>query len=153
MDAVGGPTGTPQSAGQGQIFQRIGVVTEEIQQAVAHAKRQQQMFHECREVREELGYGQENHEQMAALLHTALHGEGPEHRGKFTPSQQRAFEAIIGAVEGRNVHKQVYIDARGLKCLKFLERLSKVCRYLFTKHKEICAPHERLLCLSNLAPG
>ena len=51
-----------ESAGQGNLLQRIGVVTEEIQQAVAHAKRQQQMFHECREVREELGYGQENHE-------------------------------------------------------------------------------------------
>ena len=73
-------------------------MTEEIQQAVAHSKRQHQLFHECREVREELGYGQENHEQMATLLHTALHGEDPEHRGKFTPSQQRAYEAIIGAV-------------------------------------------------------
>ena len=60
---------------------------------------------------------------MATLLHNALHGEGPEHKGKFTPSQQRAYEAIIGAVKGRNGNKQVYIDARGTGKPFLLNRL------------------------------
>ena len=50
---------------------------------------------------------------MTRLLDNALNGEGPQHKGKFTESQQKAFDAIKDAVEGRNAQKLFYIDARG----------------------------------------
>ena len=70
-----------ESAGNGPLFQRIGVVTDEMRQAVANARRQHAIQNECREIREELDYDQE---EMARLLDNALNGEGPQQRGKFT---------------------------------------------------------------------
>ena len=37
---------------QGTVFQRIGIVTEEMQQAAANVKELYQFHHECREIRE-----------------------------------------------------------------------------------------------------
>ena len=43
-------------SGNGQLFQRIGTVTAEMQLAVSNARRQYNLYDECREVREELAY-------------------------------------------------------------------------------------------------
>ena len=99
-----------ESSGNGKLFQRIGIVTAEMQLAVSNARRQYNLYGECREIREELAYDKE---QMAHDLNIALNGEGPQQKGKFTASQQRAFDTIKEAVLGRNNHKQIYIDARG----------------------------------------
>ena len=69
----------------------IGNVTDDMKQRVAIGKRQYELYHECREIREEINY---DNEEMQTLLNKALHGEGPEHQGKLTPSQQNVFEAI-----------------------------------------------------------
>ena len=50
---------------------------------------------------------------MEQELNLALNGEGSECKGKFTASQQRAFDCIRNAVEGKGSDKRFYIDARG----------------------------------------
>ena len=77
--------------------------------AVATAIRQYNLYDECREILEELDY---DREQMEHELNLALNGEGPQHTGKFTMSQQQAFNAVKNAVQGKGP-KQIYIDARG----------------------------------------
>ena len=68
-----------QSVGKEVLFTEIGQVTEEMQQRVAVARRQHRLFHECREIREEIAY---DRDEMGSLLHNALNGEGPAQRGK-----------------------------------------------------------------------
>ena len=99
-----------ESSGNGQLFQRIGIVTPEMQHAVANARREYYLYNECREIREELAYDKQ---QMEDDLNISLHGEGPQQKGKFTESQKQAFEAIQEAVQGRSQQKQMFIDARG----------------------------------------
>ena len=78
--------------------------------AVSNARRQYNLYGECREVREELAY---DREEMQHSINVALNGEGPNQAGKFTPSQRRAFDAIKDAIQGKSKEKQIYIDARG----------------------------------------
>ena len=99
-----------ESSGNGMLFGRIGVVTEEMQLAVATARRQFSMYDECREIREELEY---DREEMESSLTKALNGEGPHLAGKFTDSQNAAFQIIKDAIDGKSLQKQIYIDARG----------------------------------------
>jgi len=99
-----------QSVGKEHLFPAIGHVTDEMRQRVATARHQHDLYHECREVREEISY---DREEMLMKLNTALNGEGPEKRGKMTPSQQRVYEEVKDAVEGRNNQKLFFIDARG----------------------------------------
>ena len=98
-----------ESSGNGAAFLRIGAVTAEMKLAVATARRQYNLYDECREILEELDY---DREQMEHELNLALNGEGPQHTGKFTMSQQQAFNAVKNAVQGKGP-KQIYIDARG----------------------------------------
>ena len=98
-----------ESSGNGAAFLRIGVVTAEMKLAVATARRQYNLYDECREILEELDY---DREQMEHELNLALNGEGPQHTGKFTMSQLQAFNAVKNAVQA-NGPKQIYIDARG----------------------------------------
>ena len=99
-----------QSSGNGGLFSIIGTVTDEMRERVAIARRQHRLHYECREIREELTY---DHDEMAAALNIAQNGEGPETKGKFTPSQQAVFNAVKAAVDGTTIHKQIFIDARG----------------------------------------
>ena len=71
-----------ESSGNGQLFQRIGIVTAEMQLAVANARRQYNLYGECREMREELAY---DREEMEHAITVAMNGEGPNQAGKFTP--------------------------------------------------------------------
>ena len=78
-----------------------------MRQRVATARRQHELFNECREIREEVSYDQD---EMQVQLHIALNGEGPKRKGKLTPSQLLVFEAIRDAVEGRSSAKRIFID-------------------------------------------
>ena len=80
-----------------------------MKQTIATARRQFQMHHECREVREEINY---DSEEMQAILHGAMNGNGPQNKGKLNASQMLVFEAMKNAVQG-NGPKLIYIDARG----------------------------------------
>ena len=77
--------------------------------AVATARRQYNLYDECREILEELDY---DRQQMEHELNLALNGESPNHTSKFTMSQQQAFNAVKYAFQGKGP-KQIYIDARG----------------------------------------
>ena len=99
-----------ESSGNGHLFARIGVVTEEMQVAVATARRQFSLYDECREIREELEY---DREEMQTNLSKALNGLGPQLEGKFTDSQSEAFQYIKDAIDGTSSEKQIYVDARG----------------------------------------
>ena len=100
-----------QSAGREEKFKELGaVVTDEMRQRVAEALRQHARFHECREVREEINY---DNEEMEQQLRIALHGEGTNHRGKLTVSQLAVYEAVKAAVQGNSPNTQIFIDARG----------------------------------------
>ena len=98
-----------ESSGNSQLFQRIGTVTAEMQLAVANARRQYNLYGECREVREELAY---DREEMQHAINIALNGEGPNQTGKFTPSQRSAFDAIKDAIQGKSKERQIYIDSK-----------------------------------------
>ena len=76
-----------ESSGNGHLFQRIGIVTPEMQHAVASARREYYLYGECREVREELAYDKQ---QMTDDLNISLNGEGPQQKGKFTASQKKS---------------------------------------------------------------
>ena len=79
-----------------------------MKQRVALAKRQYDLHHECREIREEINY---DNEEMQTLLNKALHGEGPEQKGKLTPSQKNVFEAITSAINvtGPNNYTLIHV--------------------------------------------
>ena len=70
-----------ESSGNGPLFHRIGEITAEMELAVATARRQYNLYGECREVREELEYDKD---QMAQDLQKALNGEGHLQKGKFS---------------------------------------------------------------------
>ena len=91
------------------------------------AKRQHALFHECREIREEIDYDQD---EMLSKLHIALHGQVSEEKGKLTPSQLKVFEVIRDVVEGRSTEKQIFIDARGGSGKTFL--LNRLLYYIRT---------------------
>ena len=113
-----------ESSGNGAAFLRIGVVTAEIKLAVATAKRQYNLYDECREIFEELEY---DREQMEHELNLALNGEGPHNTGKFTMSQQQVFNSVKNAAQGKGP-KQIYIDARGGTGKTFV--LNRILNYI-----------------------
>ena len=80
-----------------------------MKQRVAAARMQHELYHEVREVREEINY---DREEMEGLLNQAVNGAGAEKKGKFTPSQNLVYEAIKNALQGTG-SKQIYINARG----------------------------------------
>ena len=59
-----------QGLGKEVLFAEIGKVTEEMQLRVAVARRQHNLFHECREVREEINY--DNEEMLMGLRSLAI---------------------------------------------------------------------------------
>ena len=80
-----------------------------MKEAVAIARREFHLYHECREVREDISYDQE---EMHIILNLALHGDGPQNIGKLNSGQMAVFDAIRQAIHG-NGPKLILIDARG----------------------------------------
>ena len=52
--------GRLQVKGKEELFSEIGIITTEMRNRVAVARRQRSLFYECREVREEIGYDRES---------------------------------------------------------------------------------------------
>ena len=70
-----------------------------MKEAVTIARREFHLYHECREVREEISYDQE---EMSTSLNLALHGDGPQNIGKLNSGQMAVFDAIRQAIHGND---------------------------------------------------
>ena len=118
-----------QGMGKEVLFQEIGQVTEEMLQRVTVARREHRLFHECREIREEICY---DPDEMRDLLQKALSGEGPAQKGKMTRSEFNVYVAIRDALNGRSNQKQIFINARrGTGKTFLLNRLLYYIRLLY----------------------
>ena len=96
--------------------------------------REHARIHECREVREEINY---DNEEMEQELRIALHGEGTEQRGKLTLSLLAVYETVKAAVEGNSPNKQIFIDARGGTGKTFL--VNRLLYYVRTLYPDAIA--------------
>ena len=96
-----------QGIGKELSFNELGEITEDIILKVAAAKRQHNLFHECREIREEISY--DRHE-IDGLFQRALNGEGLEKRGQMTESKKSVFNAVKTAINGTNLQICIFIN-------------------------------------------